>query len=246
MSDAKSDLSPPRYKQVGGWRHIICDEMEWLARPSGWGIGELPLRVRRRKQKLYDFYQHVRSAQFLACGVCRPLVADLFTEDGVDPDRVAPNVREWYGRTHPAGEPKCDAWPVWRVVINYRRGILDATEVRNGVFNNLHDAVYTPLYTRAGIERWNASRAEERTLALELIGPNPFRPIPFLPEWRTDTVMSLARQMYESRDFGAMPILADALQDAGCDDEAILSHCRDASAAHVRGCWVVDLVLGKR
>ena len=51
--------------------------------------------------------------------------------------------------------------------------------------------------------------------------------------------------MYEAREFGAMPILADALQDAGCDNEDILSLCRDTSLTHVRGCWVVDLVLGK-
>jgi hypothetical protein len=51
--------------------------------------------------------------------------------------------------------------------------------------------------------------------------------------------------MYESRDFSAMPILADALQDAGCDKEDILTHCRDTSLTHVRGCWVVDLVLSK-
>ena len=50
--------------------------------------------------------------------------------------------------------------------------------------------------------------------------------------------------MYESRDFSAMPILADALQDAGCDNDDILNHCRDP-VRHVRGCWVVDLVLGK-
>jgi hypothetical protein len=49
----------------------------------------------------------------------------------------------------------------------------------------------------------------------------------------------------QSRDFSAMPILADALQDAGCDSAAILDHCRDANATHVRGCWVVDLALGK-
>jgi hypothetical protein len=51
--------------------------------------------------------------------------------------------------------------------------------------------------------------------------------------------------MYDSREFGAMPILADALQDAGCEDEQVLMHCRDATAAHVRGCCVCDLVLGK-
>ena len=51
--------------------------------------------------------------------------------------------------------------------------------------------------------------------------------------------------MYDSREFGAMPILADALQDADCDSDDVLNHCRDASLTHVRGCWVVDLVLGK-
>ena len=74
---------------------------------------------------------------------------------------------------------------------------------------------------------------------------NPFRPVVFFPSWRTDTAISLARTMYDERDFGAMPILADALQDAGCDSDDVLNHCRDANRDHVRGCWVVDLVLGK-
>ena len=73
---------------------------------------------------------------------------------------------------------------------------------------------------------------------------NPFRPVTFDPAWRTDTAVALARSMYETRDFGAMPILADALQDAGCDSDDILNHCR-GPGPHVRGCWVVDLVLGK-
>lgn len=75
---------------------------------------------------------------------------------------------------------------------------------------------------------------------------DPFRPVRFSPAWRTDTAVLLAKQMYESRDFGAMPILADALQDADCNDAAILSHCRNRKQKHVRGCWVVDAVLGKK
>ncbi|MBN9117608.1 MAG: hypothetical protein J0I06_00280 [Planctomycetes bacterium] len=74
---------------------------------------------------------------------------------------------------------------------------------------------------------------------------NPFRLVAFSPSWRTDTARALARQMYDLREFSAMPILADALQDAGCDDAAILDHCRSTNQNHVRGCWVVDLVLGK-
>jgi hypothetical protein len=73
---------------------------------------------------------------------------------------------------------------------------------------------------------------------------NPFRPVTFDPAWRTSTATALAQQMYEARDFSAMPILADALQDAGCESEDILAHCRDPDP-HVRGCWVVDLLLGK-
>jgi hypothetical protein len=75
---------------------------------------------------------------------------------------------------------------------------------------------------------------------------NPLRRVTFDPAWRTDTAVSLARQMYESRDFFLMPILADALQDAGCEHGDILDHCRDPNGTHVRGCWVVDLVLGKQ
>ena len=91
-----------------------------------------------------------------------------------------------------------------------------------------------------------STRGLHRTFAdllRDVIG-NSFRPVTFDPGWRTDTVVALARQMYESREFEAMPILADALQDAGCDSDDILNHCR-GPGPHVRGCWVVDLVLGK-
>lgn len=89
-----------------------------------------------------------------------------------------------------------------------------------------------------------AELATQTAILRDIFG-SLFRPVVLSSEWRTDTAVSLAREMYESRDFGAMPILADALQDAGCDSDDILSHCRDANATHVRGCWVVDLVLGK-
>jgi len=87
-----------------------------------------------------------------------------------------------------------------------------------------------------------------KALALgRLCGSNSV-PLPlasFDPEWRTSTVVALARGMMERGDFSVMPILADALQDAGCDNDNLLDHCRDKNATHARGCWVVDLVLGK-
>jgi hypothetical protein len=74
--------------------------------------------------------------------------------------------------------------------------------------------------------------------------PNPFLPLAWNPEWFTSTVRAMAAHIYDSREFSAMPILADGLQDAGCNDEQILTHCR-ASKPHARGCWVLDAILGK-
>ncbi|MDB5309583.1 MAG: hypothetical protein JWO38_3785 [Gemmataceae bacterium] len=73
---------------------------------------------------------------------------------------------------------------------------------------------------------------------------NPFRPITLHSSMLTPTVTVLACQMHDSRDFSAMPILADALQDSGCGNHDILDHCR-GPGPHVRGCWEVDLVLWK-
>jgi hypothetical protein len=73
---------------------------------------------------------------------------------------------------------------------------------------------------------------------------NPFRPVTLDPAWRTANVVSLARAIYDERAFDRMPILADALEDAGCTSADVLEHCR-RPGEHVRGCWVVDLVLGK-
>jgi hypothetical protein len=73
---------------------------------------------------------------------------------------------------------------------------------------------------------------------------SPFHAVEFDPSWRTANVMDLAKTVYEEEVFDRMPILADALLDAGCGDETILKHCR-SGGPHVRGCWVVDQVLGK-
>jgi hypothetical protein len=78
----------------------------------------------------------------------------------------------------------------------------------------------------------------------EMFG-NPFRHLVVDPSWLTSTVVALARSIYESRDFSVMPILADALEDAGCANADILEHCR-GPGPHVRGCHVLDLILGKQ
>jgi hypothetical protein len=73
---------------------------------------------------------------------------------------------------------------------------------------------------------------------------NPFRSAAVDPRWLTSTVVALADAIYADRAFDRLPILADALEDAGCADADILAHCC-GPGPHVRGCWVVDAVLGK-
>ena len=77
----------------------------------------------------------------------------------------------------------------------------------------------------------------------DLVG-NPFRTHSYQSLPKTQTILQLAQSMYADRDFIAMPILGDALEEAGCSNEEILRHCR-SNQEHYRGCWVVDLILGK-
>jgi hypothetical protein len=87
---------------------------------------------------------------------------------------------------------------------------------------------------------------EERAAQAALfrcVAGNPIREATFPPRWRTSVAVGLARTMYESRDFSATPVLADALEEAGCDNADVLFHCH-ADQPHARGCWVVDHLLG--
>ncbi|WP_232069497.1 hypothetical protein [Gemmata massiliana] len=102
----------------------------------------------------------------------------------------------------------------------------------------------TDPYSEAAWHNGHQSELKVQSNLLHDIFGNPFRPVAFSSLWRTATAVTLAAQMYDSRDFSAMPILADALQDAGCDSADVLDHCR-GPGPHVRGCWVVGLVLGK-
>jgi hypothetical protein len=93
----------------------------------------------------------------------------------------------------------------------------------------------------------SAEQAAQCRLFRCLFG-NPFRSLPSVKSawlaWNDGTIPKLAQAIYEKRRFGDLPILADALEEAGCDNIDILTHCRQPGE-HVRGCWVVDLLLGK-
>jgi hypothetical protein len=88
------------------------------------------------------------------------------------------------------------------------------------------------------------SESKCQSLLVRDIFGNSFRPVTLNPCWLTSTVKQLAESIYQERAFERLPILADALEHADCNNEDILAHCRQGGE-HCRGCWVVDLVLGK-
>jgi hypothetical protein len=83
-----------------------------------------------------------------------------------------------------------------------------------------------------------------QTALLQDISGNPFRPGTLEPSFRMPHVTALTATIYDKRAFDRMPVLADALEVAGCTDADLLTHCR-GPGLHVRGCWVVDAVLAK-
>jgi hypothetical protein len=71
--------------------------------------------------------------------------------------------------------------------------------------------------------------------------------VPFGPEplnWRTEDVKKLARTIDAERSYNRLPLLAETLREAGCGEKDLMEHCRQGTD-HVRGCWAIDLVLGK-
>ncbi len=95
--------------------------------------------------------------------------------------------------------------------------------------------------------RWDAGHAEEtrfQCLLARDVFANPFRPVVARPGWLTPTVLALARGIYADRAFHRLPVLADALEEAGCGQPDLLGHCR-GDGPHVPGCWLIDLLLRK-
>ena len=90
---------------------------------------------------------------------------------------------------------------------------------------------------------WRADRAKQADLLREIFG-NPLRPVRVEPEWLTwnnRTVPQIAARIYESNAFHDLPILADAVEEAGCTNAELLAHLR-RPGGHVRGCWALDLL----
>jgi hypothetical protein len=211
-------------------------EPEWLD-ATDW-IDLLP-RVRWKKNKN-------RKLRLFSAACCRR-IAHLFEDPRAD---EALRVSEQFADDETSGEQLREAQT--EVLIAVREAV---AEHGPHTLAWARDAVWRTTRRKSvweGAE--SCQRAlnhppEELTAQVALfrdIFGNPFRRMELNPSWLTSDVTALAAGIYADRAFDRMPILADALQDGGCDDELVLAHCRDTDQIHVRGCWVVDVILGKK
>jgi len=201
-------------------------ESEWLASTNGLRLYQLLNSCSRRKSVL-----------LIAACLRLPRRGLQFCFDPPEPPGLTPEDLERWADAGFEGAPDTPT--------NYAFGMgsmgSNAPDCVSPCFEIRDPVAFGPIPTRVD----NVCRSDEVAALLRDIFGNPFRPVTFSAEWRTTTAVALARGMYESRDFSAMPILADALQDAGCENADVLDHCRAEKQVHVCGCWVVDLVLGK-
>jgi hypothetical protein len=123
---------------------------------------------------------------------------------------------------------------------------LGATHARLGqnVVGNALSACETAAEAEAsGGPAFHAARAKQADLVREIFG-NPFDPVHIDPAWllwNNRTVPQIAKRIYQERSFGDLPVLADALEEAGCTNAELLTHLREPRQ-HVRGCWALDLL----
>jgi hypothetical protein len=201
---------------------------EWEQCPASWMlIGQLACRVGlKRKRRLFL----CGCARVLFPGKTSPVEEWIDTAERFADGLATHHERQTVNRLA-RDRHRLRVHQAWYAMV-YWATLRDASQ------SNLKSAVYHVTQFR------DLADTVVCDLVRDIFG-NPFRPAAFDHQWRTSTAVALAQQIYDSRDFSAMPILADALQDAGCNNDDILDHCRAENAIHVRGCWVVDLVLGK-
>ncbi|MDY3560577.1 hypothetical protein R5W23_001821 [Gemmata sp. JC673] len=227
-------------------------EAEWLALHALGNVCPLSwLRSTPNERRIFlflDAYLPVFMFDTF-CPACKQLLP-LFTQQA----EYGLTADEWRdARNSEHHEGNCATKTVFGCAQNYVRGIIAPGEFWNCLWGLRDEMIWRAKQSsreghRDWLKRYRAERDHVDREGLRLlkdISGNPFQPATLLPSWRTDTALALARQMYESRDFSTMPVLADALQDAGCDNAEVLGHCRDPQGLHVRGYWVVDAVLGR-
>ncbi len=187
--------------------------------------------------------------------------------DSSDPAAMVECLRTDHGWGGPLGTPTARKVRLWACA--WWRSILPHESYQEAYAQRVEDGKTDYKEMLSGCRRSLDPAHFQRGASLlrEIVG-NPFCPLPTLHHWLTPTVLAIANVIYDERTFDHLPILADALEDAGCDNEEILQHCRGWEShclvngeptclnvscdgwqplpgPHVRGCHVLDLILGK-
>jgi hypothetical protein len=155
---------------------------------------------------------------------------------------VCPSVQDYHGFCAPLGLDEAWAALVARAwEETWARGPWDETMAARAAYLKDEMDYLRPYVPNSFVEA--AGDARDAALVREIFG-NPFRPAALSLSWLTPTATALAAAIYHERRFADLPMLADALEEAGCSSADVLAHCRQP-VPHVRGCWVLDLLLGK-
>jgi hypothetical protein len=253
-----TDSPPLEPWETDEWRWFyesrqVVTEADWASCPHAGALIDYVNQMDRISRRKF----------FLAGAACVRRVWNLLSRES----RAAVEAAEQYadGRLsedelcliHAAAEAAYRQWPEddprFLAGLAVTRLSCDPRRNHGNAEHTMYVAVFVPetvgLMTGAPrqSDAWAAAwKTEMRALAdvYRCVLGNPFRPRFLDPRCRTEAVLSLARGVYESRDFAAAPVLADALEEAECGFPDLLGHCR-GSGPHARGCWAVDLVLGE-
>ena len=217
---------------------------EWLARPGEWGLDQVSDRPRHQSLWLADCASVRWLLTQMGCSQSRQFFRFF---------KPRPNCHDpvWIKRLAeglpdaPCG--RGSALCVCHEVLRYLRSCVgNSNRPANPIWSTLVSGRLSRLGGHKAAEQRKKLEQHRQEVWRELLG-NPFDPVALEPKWlafQDGVVCQLAQAIDQDNDFSRMPILGDALEEAGCVNEVILQHCR--SGTHLLGCWLVDALLGRR
>jgi hypothetical protein len=227
------------------------DETEWLSCNNPHRLLScLNYKRHDRKLRLFALAFCRRGWHHLQEGWRRAVESGEFLADGL----ATPEEFERAWEAAYTADPSTASWEPPNAVNVARMVACNATTpvpLRSGTITSMGwEAARYVVLASGGSEARVFQGSDLTNLIRDLFG-NPFRPITLSPAWRTPTVLALAQAAYDRRILPAgtleperLGVLADSLEDVGCADAEILGHLR-GDGTHWRGCWAVDLLLGK-
>lgn len=201
---------------------------------------EMPRRLRlyyaacaRRRYDRLDAFQRglLDAAEFLADGVSTAEMRQKLFEMG-ESNTLSPGGENALRALGELLDRDPEGWPAGKCLVR----LDERLHLGWLLFQSLHDMV--PAHSQIHPSLHSADSLRE-------VFENPLRRVAWMEDWRTADSVGIARRMYGANRFDAMGELADALEEAGCQDTAVLLHCREEYAEHHRGCWVVDGLLNR-